>query len=174
MGRHQRALSITLSLGLICRAGLKFCMKLAQQKMRKIDQTALIATTEAWIVELMYSVSVSQSFKLKAMIEFESNWQGWKIKLRQEKFYLQKLNLTFQGCKRPSDDGWTDLAEGGAKQTFDENGRPIVSIKLKSAEKFKEVTQEIVSMAPNSYLVIWLDFEEGADSFQTRNYKTRS
>ena len=60
-----------------------------------------------------------------------------------------------------------DLAEGGAKQTFDENGGPIVSLKLKSAEKFKEVTQEIVNMAPNNVLVIWLDFEEGTDSFQT-------
>ena len=61
----------------------------------------------------------------------------------------------------------TDLVEGGAKQTFDQNGKPSVSLKLKSADKFKKVTQEILAMAPNNVLVIWLDFEEGKDSFKT-------
>ena len=65
-----------------------------------------------------------------------------------------------------------DLAEGGAQQTFDENGNPSVSIKIKDANKFKEVTQEIVNMAaPNNVLVIWLDFEEGVDSYQTEIVK---
>ncbi len=54
------------------------------------------------------------------------------------------------------------LLKAELKQTFDENGNPSVSIKLKSADKFKKVTQEIVNMgAPNNVLVIWLDFEEG-------------
>ncbi|KKB39683.1 protein translocase subunit SecDF [Bacillus thermotolerans] len=60
----------------------------------------------------------------------------------------------------------SDLAEGGASQSFTEQGAPNVVLKLKSAEKFKEVTEHIVSMAPNNQLVIWLDFEEGTDSFQ--------
>src|SRR5690606_7569518 len=66
----------------------------------------------------------------------------------------------------------SDLAENGAKQTFDENGKPSVSLKLKSAGKFKDVTQKIVNMgAPNNLLVIWLDFEEGQDSFQAEAAK---
>ncbi|MDF2788570.1 MAG: preprotein translocase subunit SecD, partial [Neobacillus sp.] len=77
-----------------------------------------------------------------------------------------QANLTFRDANdRVMMDG-TDLAEGGAKQTFDENGAPSVSLKLKSAEKFKNVTEEIVKMAPNNVLVIWLDFEEGKDSFK--------
>ena len=64
------------------------------------------------------------------------------------------------------------LAEGGATQTFDENGNPSVSLKLKSASKFKEVTEEIVKMpAPDNVLVIWLDFEEGKDSYKTEILK---
>ncbi len=36
----------------------------------------------------------------------------------------------------------------------------------------EEVTQEIVKMpAPNNVLVIWLDFEEGIDSYQTEILK---
>ncbi|MEW9107909.1 MAG: protein translocase subunit SecDF [Cytobacillus gottheilii] len=60
----------------------------------------------------------------------------------------------------------SDLVEGGAKQSFDENGQPNVSIELKDANKFKEVTEKIVAMAPNNQLVIWLDFEDGVHSFQ--------
>ncbi|KAB2334042.1 protein translocase subunit SecDF [Bacillus mesophilum] len=60
----------------------------------------------------------------------------------------------------------SDLVEGGAKQSFDENGQPNVSIELKDANKFKEVTEKIVAMAPNNQLVIWLDYEEGVHSFQ--------
>ncbi|SFA48234.1 SecD/SecF fusion protein [Anoxybacillus pushchinoensis] len=59
----------------------------------------------------------------------------------------------------------SDLVEGGAKQTFDDKGKPSVGIKLKDANKFKQVTEKVLSMAPNNVLVIWLDFEEGVDSY---------
>lgn len=60
----------------------------------------------------------------------------------------------------------SDLVEGGAQQTFDENGNPSVSLKLKDANKFRQVTEKISQMSyPNNLLVIWLDFEEGVDSF---------
>lgn len=59
----------------------------------------------------------------------------------------------------------SDLQEGSAKQDFHaETNQPIVTLKLKDANKFGEVTTEIASMAPNNLLVIWLDFVEG-DSF---------
>lgn len=60
----------------------------------------------------------------------------------------------------------TDLVEGGAKQSFDENNQPIVSLKLKDANKFGEITREISRRpAPENRIVIWLDFEEGVDSY---------
>lgn len=60
-----------------------------------------------------------------------------------------------------------DLKEGGAKQSFDENNKPVVEVQLKDAKKFKEVTEKISSMpSPTNVLAIWLDFEEGKDSLQ--------
>jgi SecD/SecF fusion protein len=60
----------------------------------------------------------------------------------------------------------SDLKEGGAKDTFDANGQPIVTLELKDSSKFADVTQQI-SQKPvgTNLLVIWLDFEEGVDSF---------
>ncbi|MFC7364744.1 MULTISPECIES: protein translocase subunit SecDF [Bhargavaea] len=76
-----------------------------------------------------------------------------------------QANLTFRDTNdRLMLDG-DDLVEGGAKSTFNDQGQPIVTLQLKSAEKFGEVTSEIASMAPNNQLVIWLDFIEGEDSF---------
>lgn len=76
-----------------------------------------------------------------------------------------QANLTFRDtADRLMLDG-DDLVEGGAQSTFNDQGQPIVTLKLKSAEKFGEITTEIAGMAPNNQLVIWLDFEEGVDSF---------
>src|SRR5699024_9814893 len=45
-------------------------------------------------------------------------------------------------------------------------GAPIVTLQLKSASKFADVTRDIKDMGePDNRLVIWMDYEEG-DSFE--------
>src|SRR5699024_10457467 len=59
-----------------------------------------------------------------------------------------------------------DLKQGGAAANFDENGQPVVTLELNDPGKFAEITSEISQMPPPSnVLVIWLDFEEGVDSY---------
>ncbi|RXK18139.1 protein translocase subunit SecDF [Macrococcus sp. DPC7161] len=59
-----------------------------------------------------------------------------------------------------------DLVQGGAKQGFDQNSNaPVVSLKLKSAKKFANITKKISKQNPN-VMVIWMDFEEGKDSYK--------
>lgn len=66
----------------------------------------------------------------------------------------------------------TDLKGGGAKQTFDEQGRASVGLTLKSADRFREVTEKISKMPPpTNLMVIWLDFEEGKDSYKAESAK---
>ncbi|WP_102345441.1 protein translocase subunit SecDF [Bacillus sp. Marseille-P3661] len=64
-----------------------------------------------------------------------------------------------------------DLQEGGAAQSFDDKNQPIVTLTLKDADQFGQVTEQIKNMAPNNYLVIWLDFVEGSDSFANESQK---
>ncbi|MFF2754206.1 protein translocase subunit SecDF [Psychrobacillus sp. NPDC058041] len=76
-----------------------------------------------------------------------------------------EANLTF----RDSDDkimlDGNDLKQGGAKAAFNQQGQPIVTLKLKDANKFAEVTSDIAARpAPNNVLVIWLDYQDG-DSY---------
>ncbi|WP_085991806.1 protein translocase subunit SecDF [Oceanobacillus senegalensis] len=65
----------------------------------------------------------------------------------------------------------TDIVEGSASQDFDPTtNAPIVSLQLKDASKFGEVTSQIKNMNdpqtpyPDNLLVIWMDYREG-DSF---------
>lgn len=66
----------------------------------------------------------------------------------------------------------TDLKEGGAAATFDNKNRPIVTLTLKDASKFAEVTG-MISQKPQgeNLLVVWLDFEEGVDSYKAEAIK---
>lgn len=61
----------------------------------------------------------------------------------------------------------SDVKEGSAKQDFDPNtNAPIVTLQLKDASEFAEVTTEIMNKGvPDNLLVIWMDYQEG-DSFR--------
>ncbi|AOV07633.1 protein translocase subunit SecDF [Sporosarcina ureilytica] len=78
-----------------------------------------------------------------------------------------QANLTF----RDADDNLildgSDLKEGKAKGDFGESGAPVVTLEMKDPNKFGEVTSELSKkMPPENVLVIWLDFEEGVDSYK--------
>ncbi|WJY28204.1 MULTISPECIES: protein translocase subunit SecDF [Sporosarcina] len=77
-----------------------------------------------------------------------------------------QANLTF----RDADDklllDGNDLKAGKAKANFGENGNPVVTLEMKDPSKFAEVTSEVAAKAPENVMVIWLDFEEGKDSYK--------
>ena len=77
-----------------------------------------------------------------------------------------QANLTFRDVNDKVRLDGSDLESGSAKQTFDDKNNPIVSLKLKDRSKFYELTKEISAMYPQNQLVIWLDFEEGKDSYK--------
>lgn len=58
----------------------------------------------------------------------------------------------------------SDLVEGGARQSFDPNtNQPIVTVTVRDANLFGEVTAKVLERAPQgeNILAIWLDWEEG-------------
>lgn len=57
------------------------------------------------------------------------------------------------------------LRSGGAKVSTSENGRPAVALSVKDNDSFYEATKKVSEMSDNR-IVIWLDFEEGRDSFK--------
>ncbi len=82
-----------------------------------------------------------------------------------------EANLTFRDVNDEVKMTGADLVEGGATQTFDpDTNQPIVQVELKDADQFGQITQDILAMAPQNQLVIWLDYEEG-DSYEEERTK---
>ncbi|MCM3710794.1 protein translocase subunit SecDF [Sporosarcina luteola] len=84
-----------------------------------------------------------------------------------------QANLTF----RDADDNLMldgdDLKEGKAKANFGQNGNPVVTLEMKDPDKFGKVTAEIKAKAPENVMVIWMDFEEGVDSYKEERMKEK-
>ena len=77
-----------------------------------------------------------------------------------------QANLTFRDAEDKLILDGNDLKEGKANADFDQDGNPVVTLEMKDPDKFGEVTTAISSMPePSNVLVIWLDFEEGIDSY---------
>ncbi|MEH7343620.1 protein translocase subunit SecDF [Bacillus sp. JJ1532] len=163
MGTTTNNILKNIKLGLDLQGGFEVLYEVSPiDKNQKIDNTVLASTAKA----LNKRVNVLGVSEPNIQIEGENRVRvqlaGVTDQKQAREILSTEANLTFRDVNdEPLMDG-SDLAEGGAKQTFDENGKPSVSIKLKSASKFKEVTERIVSMGvPNNLLIIWLDFEEG-------------
>lgn len=82
-----------------------------------------------------------------------------------------EANLSFRDVNDKLYLDGNDLKEGKAKDSFDEFGNPVVVLEMKEPSKFGEVTSQIAAMAPENLLVIWLDFEEGVDSYKEESTK---
>lgn len=56
----------------------------------------------------------------------------------------------------------------GAKKSYDENGKPAISLKVKDKDKFLQATTEISEKEQGQNLmVIWYNFESGVSSYET-------
>ncbi|SDM22073.1 protein translocase subunit SecDF [Bacillus sp. OK048] len=168
MGVTSKGILKNIKLGLDLQGGFEVLYDVTPAKKgQKIDKDTLASTATA-LDKRINVLGVSEpNIQVEGENRIRVQLAGVTDQNEARNILSTQANLTFRDANdRIMMDG-TDLAEGGAKQTFDENGAPSVSLKLKSAEKFKNVTEEIVKMAPNNVLVIWLDFEEGKDSFKT-------
>ena len=173
MGTTTKDVLNNIKLGLDLQGGFEVLYEVKPAKKGQIiDEKALASTAEA-LDRRINVLGVSEpSIQIEGNNRIRVQLAGVEDQNQAREILSTEANLTFRDANdRVLMDG-ADLAEGGATQTFDENGNPSVSLKLKSASKFKEVTQEIVKMpAPSNVLVIWLDFEEGVDSYQTEILK---
>jgi preprotein translocase subunit SecD len=68
----------------------------------------------------------------------------------------EPAQLTFRGPDGKKEMLGSDFVEGGAKVEFDQVGRPYISIQVKDAAKFRDVTERLLGQP----LAIYLDEEE--------------
>ncbi|MGE8078402.1 protein translocase subunit SecDF [Peribacillus loiseleuriae] len=167
MGTTSKGILSNIKLGLDLQGGFEVLYEVIPGENQKVTPDVLSSTVESLnrrVNVLGVSepvISIEGNNRIRVQIPgVEDQSKAREILSTQAKLsfrdYNDKLMLT-----------GSDLKEGGAKPTFDENNTPAVSVTLKDKSKFKEVTQKISAMPQGTNLLaIWLDFEEGKDSLK--------
>jgi protein-export membrane protein SecD/preprotein translocase SecF subunit len=161
-----------IKLGLDLQGGFEVLYEVKTLDGKKVDDETMASTAEA-LSKRIDVLGVSEpSLQIEGDNRIRVQLAGVHDQNQAREMLSTEANLSFRDVNDNVMMDGTDLVEGGAKQTFDENGQPSVSLKLKSADKFRQVTESIVNMgSPNNLLVIWLDFEEGVHSFKDESTK---
>ncbi|MCJ7839927.1 protein translocase subunit SecDF [Lederbergia sp. NSJ-179] len=134
---------------------------------QKINKETLVHTTEA-LNKRINVLGVSEpSIQIEGSDRIRVQLPGIEDQSQARETLGTQAVLTFRDVNDNVMLDGSDLVEGAAKQSFKPNtNEPIVLVQMKDRKKFREVTQKIVDMAPNNVLAIWLDFEEGVDSYK--------
>ncbi|PFZ09276.1 protein translocase subunit SecDF [Bacillus pseudomycoides] len=173
IGATGKNITKGISLGLDLRGGFEILYEVKPAKKGdKIDHDALVSTVGA-LNNRVNVLGVSEpNIQIEGKDRIRVQLAGVKDQQQAREILSTQAKLTFRDVNDNLLMDGTDLKGGGAKQTFDEQGRASVGLTLKSADKFREVTEKISKMPPpTNLMVIWLDFEEGKDSYKAEAAK---
>lgn len=164
-----------IKLGLDLQGGFEVLYEVKElHKGEEITSGVLSATATA-LSERVNAIGVSEpSIQVEDKNRIRVQLAGVEDQESARKLLSTTANLTF----RDVDDNilldGNDLKPGGAKDSFDQQNRPIVSLTLKDAKKFADITSKIAAKpAGQNLLVVWLDFEEGVDSYKAESQKAK-
>ncbi|MCP3762620.1 protein translocase subunit SecDF [Domibacillus sp. A3M-37] len=166
MGVTANDIVKNIKLGLDLQGGFEVLYEVEPAKEgQKITESVVADTAEA-LDKRINALGVSEpSIQVEEGNRIRVQLAGVEDQEQARSMLSTQANLSFRDINDNLMMDGSDLVEGGAEQSFTETGEPNVAVKLKDSSKFKEVTEKIVAMTPNNQLVIWLDFEEGVDSF---------
>lgn len=168
MGTTVKGVLSNINLGLDLQGGFEVLYQVEPLKPgQKVTDSDVQATTKS-IERRVNVLGVSEpSIQVENGNRIRVQLAGVKNQDQARKVLSSQANLTFRDVNDKVLLDGNDLQQGGAKATFDQQGRPMVTLKLKDPNKFAQVTTKVAKMgAPNNLLVIWLDFNEGKDAYK--------
>ncbi|MFJ7950094.1 protein translocase subunit SecDF [Lysinibacillus sp. NPDC096418] len=162
-----------IKLGLDLQGGFEVLYEVQALKEGQKITPEVVAATATALGSRVNALGVSEpSIEVEDKNRIRVQLAGIEDQESARKLLSTSANLTF----RDVDDNLLldgdDLKANGASASFDEQNRPIVSLTLKDAKKFADITREIAAKpAGQNLLVVWLDFEEGVDSYKAESQK---
>ncbi|MED2969288.1 protein translocase subunit SecDF [Bacillus subtilis] len=167
LGYFTKPAANNITLGLDLQGGFEVLYDVQPvKKGDKITKDVLVSTVEA-LNRRANVLGVSEpNIQIEGNNRIRVQLAGVTNQNRAREILATEAQLSFRDANDKELLNGADLVENGAKQTYDSTtNEPIVTIKLKDADKFGEVTKKVMKMAPNNQLVIWLDYDKG-DSFK--------
>ncbi|PZX07112.1 SecD/SecF fusion protein [Psychrobacillus insolitus] len=156
-----------IKLGLDLQGGFEVLYQVEELNKGQVITEEVVADTASALSSRVDALGVNEpSIQIEGGNRIRVQLAGVEDQNAAREMLSTTANLTFRDAEDNLMLDGTDLKEGGAKAAFDQNGLPIVTLELKDADKFAQITSEIAAKpAPTNVLVIWLDFEEGVDSY---------
>lgn len=156
-----------INLGLDLQGGFEVLYEVSPiEDGQKITEDVLNSTSQA-LDRRINVLGVSEpSIQIEGENRIRVQLAGITDQNKARELLSTEANLSFRDIDDNKLMDGSDLKEGGASQEYDQYGKPSVSLTLKSADQFKEVTEKVLG----NPLVIWLDYEEG-DSFEAESAK---
>lgn len=173
IGTYSMSTARNIKLGLDLQGGFEVLYKVNPiKKGDKINRNVLVSTAKA-LEKRVNVLGVSEpNIQVEGKDRIRVQLAGVKDQAKARDILSTEANLTIRDVNDKLLMSGADLKEGASKQTFDEMGKPSVSITFKDASKVKDVTSKVLQMGPpNNMMVIWLDFQEGKDSFKAESAK---
>ncbi|MFC9539335.1 protein translocase subunit SecDF [Lysinibacillus sp. NPDC056959] len=164
-----------IKLGLDLQGGFEVLYEVKELKKGQEITPEVVSATAKALDKRINEIGVSEpSIEIEGENRIRVQLAGVEDQESARKLLSTSANLTF----RDVDDNLLldgdDLKPGGAKDSFDQQNRPIVSLTLKDAQKFADITSKIAAKpAGQNLLVVWLDFEEGVDSYKAESQKAK-
>nr|WGD96552.1 protein translocase subunit SecDF [Bacillus safensis] len=166
VGLLTKPVAKDMTLGLDLQGGFEVLYDVHPVKKEdKITNSVLVSTVEA-LNRRANVLGVSEpNISIEGNNRIRVQLAGVKDQNRAREILSTEAQLSFRDTNDKELLNGADLVENSAKQTFSQTNEPIVTVKLKDAKKFGDVTRKVAAMAPNNQLVIWLDYHKG-DSFK--------
>lgn len=163
-----------INLGLDLRGGFEVLYEVKPAKEgEELTHKTLLSTVEA-LEKRVNVLGVSEpNIQIEGNDRIRVQLAGVKDQAKARSILATQAKLTFRDINDKILMDGADLKAGGASQTFDEQGQPSVALTLKDADKFRSVTEQVLAMKPDNLMVIWLDFEEGTDSYKAEAAKVK-
>ncbi|WP_409301892.1 protein translocase subunit SecDF [Peribacillus sp. SCS-155] len=167
MGTTTKGMLGNIKLGLDLQGGFEVLYQVKPEKGVKVTEEMMASTASA-LERRVNVLGVSEpNIQIEGKDRIRVQLAGVKDQNNARKILSTQAKLSFRDYNDKEMMTGADLKEGGAKQSFDNNGQPVVEVTLKDPKQFKNITQQISSMPqPTNVLAIWLDFEEGKDSMK--------
>ncbi|MCA1318791.1 protein translocase subunit SecDF [Bacillus tianshenii] len=173
IGVFTKPIANDIKLGLDLQGGFEILYEVKPiNKDTTIDRETLVSTVSA-LNKRVNVLGVSEpNIQIEGEDRIRVQLAGVDDQTKARELLSTEAKLSFRDINDKELMNGSALAENGATQSFDSNNRPSVALKLKSAEQFADVTRQVVEMGPGQNLmVIWLDFEEGVDSYKEEAQK---
>lgn len=156
-----------INLGLDLQGGFEVLYKVEPAKKgQKITKDVMKNTVEA-LDKRVNALGVNEpNIQIEGKDQIRVQLAGVKNQKEAREILSTTASISFRDVNDNKLMDGTDLVEGKAKQSYTETGQPNVVLEVKDRKKFHDVTKKILDMAPDNQLIIWLDFNEGKDSYK--------